>query len=315
MKDSRLAAFGSRFCALALLVLHLPVLVVLAVAVLVTQGRPLLYRGRRLGKDRAPFDIVKFRTLAQGAESDLGADMLAPWHGLETPLGAFLRDTRLDELPQLVNIVRGEMAFLGPRPLRPAMAERLERSGEDLSWRFRARPGLIAPANLYTPHGTSERLRRRMGRALSRQGDFRLVCVAALALLRRLALAGKVSCRYCGGGRRVSRHACTLPGRGGWSVAVLEDDAVRPVGSLAEINESAFVVVGGGPVPEEGLFLLGRPLRRGGRDRVRRAVCHGVLAQSGKGADGQAYHVYCHTPVSDVSDYMVNKYFLRKSLA
>jgi len=312
----------SRSCALTLLMLGAPVLALIALALLVTQGWPLLYRGTRLGKDRREFSIYKFRTLNLGAEQALGSDMLAHWHGLETPLGAFMRDTRLDELPQLVNVLMGDMAFIGPRPLRPLVAQHLENGGEDVSWRLATRPGLIAPAHLFTPHGTTERIRQRLGRittmAFTSKGIAApacLVALTALALLRRIALAGKVSCRYCTGKRNVSRHSCSLREQGDWRVNVLQGDKLRAMGPLVEINESAFVTVCDTLPPSEALCQLHRPFTKRGRKSSRNAWCHGVLIDSGIDAQGLDFHIYCHTPASDQDAYIINKYFLRKSLA
>jgi lipopolysaccharide/colanic/teichoic acid biosynthesis glycosyltransferase/glycosyltransferase involved in cell wall biosynthesis len=94
--------------AFALLALLAPLLAALALAVLLDVGRPVLYRQRRPGLGERPFEILKFRTMIGGAAPD--GERL-------TPLGRLLRRASLDELPQLINILRGEMSFIGPRPL------------------------------------------------------------------------------------------------------------------------------------------------------------------------------------------------------
>ena len=123
-----------------------PVLVLVAAAILLTCGRPLLYRGTRIGRDGRVFEMYKFRTLAPDAETRLG-----PYYGEElalrttseeTCLGPWLRAAQLDELPQLWNVLRGDMSMVGPRPLRPALFEQVlaELPG---SWqRLMVRPGL-----------------------------------------------------------------------------------------------------------------------------------------------------------------------------
>lgn len=114
--------------ALALLVLS-PLLITIALAVRLTSPGPAIFKQERIGKDGQPFRIWKFRTMVDGADNQLG-DLLAqhdrdgeplfkvPKDPRITPLGQFLRKTSLDELPQLVNVARGEMAFIGPRPQR-----------------------------------------------------------------------------------------------------------------------------------------------------------------------------------------------------
>lgn len=109
-----------RFVAVVALILLAPVFVCLAVLVAVVDGRPALVRLVRVGKAGTPFRQLKFRTMAQdvgGASITSGADSRI------TELGAVLRRRRLDELPQLVNIARGEMALIGPRPETPDMVD------------------------------------------------------------------------------------------------------------------------------------------------------------------------------------------------
>lgn len=100
-----------RALAAAALVVLSPVLAVLAVAVAASMGRPVVFRSRRSGLHGAPFDLLKFRTMrAPSYDDEPDADRL-------TPFGTWLRSTSLDELPELLNIARGEMALVGPRPL------------------------------------------------------------------------------------------------------------------------------------------------------------------------------------------------------
>ena len=111
--------------------------------------------------------------------------------GIETPLGAFLRETRLDELPQLVNVVLGHMNICGPRPVRPEMAaiQRTRIAGYDL--RFRVRPGLIGHTQAYMHHGTSKALRARYNNILCRapvryRGELGMIALVGACVISRV---------------------------------------------------------------------------------------------------------------------------------
>ena len=120
---------------LALLLLS-PVILLVCLAILLTMGRPLLFVQRRSGLNGRTFSMLKFRTMIPGAEKDRdrlaahGNEMSGPVFKLKedprvTPLGRLLRSTSLDELPQLINVLRGEMSLVGPRPLPTAEQEQI----------------------------------------------------------------------------------------------------------------------------------------------------------------------------------------------
>lgn len=95
----------------------LPLMAVIAIALFLTQGPRILYSGARIGKDQVPFNILKFRTLDDKKAAALTANQVLPaGSNIETPLGRFLRASRLDELPQLFNVLRGDMNLVGPAP-------------------------------------------------------------------------------------------------------------------------------------------------------------------------------------------------------
>ncbi len=119
-----------------------PVLVVAAFVIRIRLGRPVLFRQERAGRNGAPFTLVKFRTMSDERGSD-GA--LLPDADRLTPLGTFLRSTSLDELPELWNVVRGEMSLVGPRPLPTAY---LPRYSDRQARRHEVRPGLTGWAQV-----------------------------------------------------------------------------------------------------------------------------------------------------------------------
>ncbi len=109
---------------LAILLLALPVMVVVALAIKLTSCGPVLYRQERVGKGGRLFTLFKFRTMINDAEKHVGPVWAARDDQRVTPVGRVLRTMRLDELPQLYNILRGDMSLVGPRPERPFFVER-----------------------------------------------------------------------------------------------------------------------------------------------------------------------------------------------
>jgi lipopolysaccharide/colanic/teichoic acid biosynthesis glycosyltransferase len=118
----------------------------IALAVRLSSPGPVLYRQSRLGRGGRVFDILKFRTMAEDEEVRSGP-VWAKWNDQRaTPVGRVLRRFHLDELPQVVNVVRGEMSLVGPRPERSALAARIERKVPGFASRLRVRPGIAGLA-------------------------------------------------------------------------------------------------------------------------------------------------------------------------
>lgn len=132
----------SRLVALILLVASLPLLLILWVGVRATMSSPAIFRQTRSGKDGTVFRLIKFRSMTDARD---GQGELRPDIERITPLGAFLRRSRLDELPGLINIARGEMAFVGPRPLLP---ETIAAAGQAGQRRGFVKPGLTGWAQV-----------------------------------------------------------------------------------------------------------------------------------------------------------------------
>jgi lipopolysaccharide/colanic/teichoic acid biosynthesis glycosyltransferase len=141
------------------LLIALPLLGLIGSALLLTSGRPLFYRGQRVGRDGRLFEMLKFRTLRRGAEERLGpylgAELVERTRTETTRLGRWLRATQLDELPQLWNIARGDMSFVGPRPIRPRFFEQLAAELPAYWQRLVVRPGLTGFAQVRRGYETS----------------------------------------------------------------------------------------------------------------------------------------------------------------
>ena len=154
--------------ALLLLVIALPVMVVIAILIKLTSKGPILYRQTRIGMNHRlpgdvplrisrrrvcdlggrPFVIYKFRTMRTDAERGTGAVWAKEKDPRVTMLGSILRQTRLDELPQLFNVLKGDMNVVGPRPERPSIFARLADMMEHYPLRQRARPGITGLAQI-----------------------------------------------------------------------------------------------------------------------------------------------------------------------
>ena len=134
-------------CLLAVALLS-PVMLAVALAVKCTSRGPVFYRGKRVGKHERIFDILKFRTLVVDAEQRIGARLLKEEDQVYTPIGKFLKKWKLDELPQLLNVVKGDMSLVGPRPVRPIFLETFKREIANYSLRFQVRPGATGLAQL-----------------------------------------------------------------------------------------------------------------------------------------------------------------------
>jgi Undecaprenyl-phosphate glucose phosphotransferase len=142
-----------------LLAVAAPILLVIALLLWMRHGKPILFRQERMGLDGRTFRLVKFRTMRTDAEED-GAVWSKRGDPRCTPLGAFLRRTSLDELPQLWNVVRGDMSLVGPRPERPVFVERFRESIPRYMLRHRVRAGLTGWAQVHGLRGDSSILQR-----------------------------------------------------------------------------------------------------------------------------------------------------------
>lgn len=116
---------------------------------------PVFYRQTRLTKDGKTFEIYKFRTMIQNAEEDGIARLASECDSRILPVGRFLRMTRLDELPQLINILKGEMSVVGPRPERPELAAEIEKEIPEFSYRLKVKAGLTGYAQVYGKYNTT----------------------------------------------------------------------------------------------------------------------------------------------------------------
>ena len=149
--DRALRAIDILIAATVLLVTA-PLLLIFTLAIRLTSGRPILYRGPRVGQAGRVYQMYKFRTLAPDAESRLspfyGPELSKKTREEETRLGRVMRVTQLDEVPQLFNVIKGDMSIVGPRPIRPVFFEALCEEIPAYWQRLVVRPGLTGFAQV-----------------------------------------------------------------------------------------------------------------------------------------------------------------------
>lgn len=274
-----------------LLVALSPTILLLAFLLLITQGPNILYFGPRMGKNQRPFQIIKFRTLCPKRARAITADRTLPADAnIETRLGKILREVRLDELPQLVNIIRGDMNICGPRPVRPEIAAIESRRIKGYEKRFDVRPGLIGPTQACFGHGASKRIRARMNnlavnRPVNIAAELSLLVRIGSSILHRI---GKKSVKFA---KRFST------GKTSAFKDIYLSDIVQNKPSLVHRIDMSSLSVRGVDLPSDGHLAI--RLHSGALRRARVK-----LTQSG------APGIFNYKPVNEVDAFVIERYAL-----
>lgn len=142
------------FVSITLLIIFLPFFLILSIAIKLTDGGPIFYRQERWTKDGKTFMIYKFRSMIQNAEKLSGIRLASEKDERILPIGKILRKTRLDELPQLWNVLKGDMSMVGPRPERPSLAREIEKDIPEFRYRLKVKAGLTGYAQIYGKYNT-----------------------------------------------------------------------------------------------------------------------------------------------------------------
>lgn len=321
-------------CSLLLLVCASPLMLLIWLVILVIDGRPVFYSGARLGKNKVLYNMFKFRTLVPDAQKRIGAELFTTRFSSNRELlsssGQFLRDTRLDELPQLFNVLRGDMDMLGPRPERPEIYERFCKRIRGYDRRFTVKPGLIGYSQIFTPHSTPKRLRHLVDMQflkLKHRYSLEVVVVTAalfmlvLRMFRKAYLALALSLTNLVHSRREKRTLTRLePNRA--TVYLAGADTRAPgteiAGLLKDLNEEALLVYSSAPLPAAPLRarIVIPVKRRLDREVKKTAYCSCQLFSETASVPQPYRHGYVlkFTPLSPVNSYIVHQYLLEGSI-
>jgi lipopolysaccharide/colanic/teichoic acid biosynthesis glycosyltransferase len=140
-----------------------PVLIVTGIVIKITSAGPVFYTQVRVGKNGRVFNIIKFRTMHSDAESQTGPVWTKKHDSRVTAIGRFLRNTHIDELPQLINVLKGDMGIIGPRPERPHFVDMLNDEIHGYSRRLAIKPGITGLAQCYRePDGDIRDVKRKL---------------------------------------------------------------------------------------------------------------------------------------------------------
>ena len=319
----------NRSLALFLLLLTSPLFLCIALAIFAATGRPVFFRGRRLGLHGKPFTMYKFRTLVDGAHVVIGGQLLSDKHQLITPLGEFLRNTRLDELPQLLNILKGDMRFFGPRPERPEVYQNMCQEIPSYDRRFAVKPGLIGHSQLFTPHNTPKKFRTSIdNQVLQRKpqpfSEILFVCYTPIVCVKRIILTllkyahndllrSKILRKY----KEERAFTRVRPRSANAFIDLNGNDTYLYQARVIDINDEAVLLYCTQELTNALLrkFKLVIPVhRRYGRWGSKTATCTGHISQTREMQNGSTY-VIMYEAVTPASVYFIHQYFLKKSLS
>jgi len=143
------------FFASCLLILSLPIMAITAAAIKLYDRGPVFYKQLRLTINGKVFTLYKFRSMIVNAEKQSGARLASENDDRITPIGRFIRKIRLDELPQLLNILKGDMSAVGPRPERPEISQQYEREMPEFGFRLKVKAGLTGYAQVLGKYNTT----------------------------------------------------------------------------------------------------------------------------------------------------------------
>ena len=315
-----------------LIIFALPFFLIITILIKLVDKGPVLYRGKRLGYNKNIFIIYKFRTLIPSSENKIGAKLLTSEEdNLITPVGKFLRDTKLDELPQLFNILKGEMNFIGPRPERPLIYDKICKHIKNYDRRFLVKPGLIGYSQLFTPHNTPKRLRSMIDNAHLREKRiflwdiYTVLCTSVTVIFtifwKLTLVVGRLPRTYVlRDQKRASERAKPRAAKVFAGSIVDGKEMFTIEAKLVNINANAFLINTNNKIDHNfSVFKLQRIVPgfrlKCGRRKTKTAYCYGkiIRATETKGEKYKYLYVIEYTPISPFNFYIIHQYFLLES--
>ncbi len=314
-----------------------PVVVILIPVVLFVNGWPFIYAGVRMGKNKREFIMYKFRTLPKDFEQKFDKELVSYRHSYQLPrFSRFMRETRLDEIPQLVNILKGDMDFVGPRPVRPAVYKTVCRSIKNYDTRFVVKPGLIGYSQLFTPHSTPKRIRSFIDNRATRFNknvlcDTLIICLAGFGVILKttqllyrfgmLLFHEKILNRFKnqrGLDRiRQKQGAIRFCTKQGWfNYFCLEFEST--FGVLKDINEEYLRMDIQLPLKNDRIIFKAETLANTklGQTHFKSFYGYGTVYKMYENPGNNLKYTYIlrYEPVSELNRYFLDQYFLKKSL-
>lgn len=317
-----------RLVAAIFLLISLPLFIVVPAIIKLQDGGPVFYISRRMGKDKQLFNMYKFRSLAPQAEQKIGAQALHHSHAAEIPGGRFLRDTRVDEIPQLLNVILGHMHFWGPRPERPSLYAEHCAHIPGYDRRFAVKPGLFGNSQIFTPHCTPRRIRAWIdNRFINRRKSMSCVRAAGTMFFLLLRMArkgfGAVQTRLLlklRTSRAMERRALERIRLSGNTLEIDGDDSTGANNlHLIDINDDCMCLYTKDQLPDTPLGLrlkIKKDTWYSHKGKLKTARVIGDILryqQIDKTPYNNAY-VISYSAHSPLNRYLIDKYLLKKSI-
>lgn len=316
MNDIFSRAFGLFFG-----IVLLPVTAGITVWLLSSQGRPIFYKGERLGKNGKVFTIYKFRTLAVAAESKLQGQVVSTTSDLKTPIGRFLRVSRLDELPQLWNLARGDISLFGPRPIRESIYATMGNSPYYYK-RLLVKPGLFGPTQVLLTHGAPKRMRFLFfklfysGKQLRRK-QCALFFATITALIRKSFLLMKdVAVMYRKTNKLHDRRNDFRKKGNGACVYTIDTHGKKTyLGSIKDANGTAVCITTSKNIKEKKQIpgVIAVYFSKKKRTCWRFASCSFHIVKQPIEQNNKEL-ILSYTPASEFNKYLIDKYLLKKTI-